>query len=319
MVSLNLDLYNNIDENYLGKINIPDNLSGSASSDISTIVILDNSGSMSSSIDIITNSFLPRLFTELNYKDNQSITFITFNNNSEIITHDFSELKNGIEFGAYGGTYMKTALGKLKYYLENINLNKNIRILAISDGELHDQKDTVTYSSEIVDIIKEKKLLVNSQAIRFFTSSCQPDTRGLSSCLQFSNVSNPELIDIYARKYKYKNYEILFKGDGFDNNIILSGENNSIKLEPWDDYGKEINLRKGENIFWIKKEIGDKLLNGDNILNINELNDDKNVSIKANFKEDISLNNYQNVISFKINFYMKKIKSIENFGFRKIY
>ena len=151
---------------------------------------------------------------------------------------------------------MKPALENLKNLLENLSLNQNVRILTISDGELFDQESTVEYSSQVVNVIKKNNLLVNSQAIRFFTSSNQPDTRGLSSCLQFSNVSNPILIDIEADKYNYENYENIFKSDGFENRILLKCEvNDSIKAEPWENYVNEIYIRKGQNTFWLKKKL----------------------------------------------------------------
>ena len=313
MVSLELDLFNN-NENYLCKINLPENITEDSSSDFTTIIILDNSGSMYGSIDKITKLFLPELFTKLDYKDNQPITFITFSDSSEIVTYDFSEIKKGLNIDPNGGTYMKQALENLKNFLENINLNKNIRILTISDGELFDQESTVIYSNEVVNVIKQKDLLVNSQAIRFFTSNCQPDTRGLSSCLQFSNVSNPILIDIKAENYKYENYDEIFKSDGFQNNVVLISDSNSIKVEPWENYFNKINIRKGENIFWLKKEEGDKLLKGDNLLKIEDLKDGKKVCLKINLKDKISYNNYQNIISEKINFYMKKLKILKILG-----
>ena len=262
MESLDLDLFDNI-ENYLCKINIPKGISGNSSTEITTIIILDVSGSMHTSINKITNLFLPKLFTKLNYKDNQQITFITFSNDSEIISYDFSKIKNGINIEADGGTYMLYALKNLKNFLEKYNKNKNVRILTISDGDLFDQEETVKYSNEVVNVIKKNNLLVNSQAIRFFTSSCQPDTRGLSSCLQFSNVTTPTLIDIEAYDYKYKDYENIFNSDGFESRILLKcDEKDSIKFEPWDNYTNEIYIRKGLNTFWLKKEIGDKILKG---------------------------------------------------------
>ena len=283
MSSLDLDLFLS-NENYLCKINLPENISGASSSDFSTVIILDISGSMYGSIEIITKMFLPELFTKLQYKDNQPITFITFSNTSEIVTYDYSELKNGLNFDPDGRTYMKTALENLKNFLENYNLNKNIRILTISDGELFDQEETVKYSNEVVDVIKKKDLLVNSQAIRFFTSSCQPDTRGLSSCLQFSNVTNPKLIDIKAEGYKFENYDEIFNSDGFENNVVLKCDNDSIKVEPWENYVNKISIRKGENIFWLNKEDGDKLLKGDNLLKIADLKDDNKICLKVNLK-----------------------------------
>ncbi len=313
MSSLDLDLFLS-NENYLCKINLPENISGASSSDFSTVIILDISGSMYGSIEIITKMFLPELFTKLQYKDKQPITFITFSNTSEIVTYDYSELKNGLNFDPDGGTYMKTALENLKNFLENYNLNKNIRILTISDGELFDQEETVKYSNEVVNVIKSKDLLVNSQAIRFFTSSCQPDTRGLSSCLQFSNVTNPKLIDIKAEGYKFENYDEIFNSDGFENNVVLKCDNDSIKVEPWENYVNKISIRKGENIFWLNKEDGDKLLKGDNLLKIADLKDDNKISLKVNLKEKISMNNYQSIISNKIEYYMKKLKILKILG-----
>ena len=170
MISLDLELFDNI-ENYLCKINFPENITSNSPTEITTIIILDKSGSMNESIDKITKKFLPELLLKLNYEDNQQISFITFSNDSEIITYDFSKIKNGINIEANGGTYMKPALVNLKNFLEKNNMNKNVRILTISDGDLFDQEETVKYSSEVVDVIKNNNLLVNSQAIRFFTSS----------------------------------------------------------------------------------------------------------------------------------------------------
>ena len=311
MESLDLDLFDNI-ENYLCKINIPKGISGNSSTEITTIIILDVSGSMHTSINKITNLFLPKLFTKLNYKDNQQITFITFSNDSEIISYDFSKIKKGINIEANGATYMQYALKNLKNFLEKYNKNKNVRILTISDGELFDQEETVNYSNEVVNVIKKNNLLVNSQAIRFFTSSCQPDTRGLSSCLQFSNVTTPTLIDIEAYDYKYENYENIFNSDGFESRILLKcDEKDSIKVEPWDNYTNEIYIRKGLNTFWLKKEIGDKILKGDILLKIDDLKNDKKISLKANLKGNITFNNFQNIISEKIDFYMKKLKVLK--------
>jgi hypothetical protein len=311
MISLDLDLFDN-KENYLCQINIPEGISGNSPTEITTIIILDTSGSMYDSIHKITNSFLPQLFTKLNYEDNQKITLITFSNYSDIITYDFSQIKKGINIEANGATYMKPGLENLKTFLEKYNMNKNVRILAISDGELFDQESTVNFSNEIVNVIQKQNLLVNSQAIRFFTSSSQPDTRGLSSCLQFSNVSTPTLIDIDAYNYKYENYEYIFNNDGFENRILLKCiENDSIKVEPWEDYVNEIYIRKGQNTFWLKKEIGDKILKGNNLLNIDDIKGHQRISLKPNLKGNITLNNFQNIISEKIDFYMKKLKVLK--------
>lgn len=169
---LNIEFFKNFN-NYIAKIDLRDDMlidSNEAKVDFSTVIILDKSGSMYDSIDKITKIFLPEFFQKLNYNDNQNITFITFgnSNDSELLTYSFSEIKGGINIDANGATYMCDALKLLKNYLENMNQNKNIRILTISDGELHDQEETVNFSQEIVNLIKLKNLNVNSQAYKIF-------------------------------------------------------------------------------------------------------------------------------------------------------
>ena len=56
------------------------------------------------------------------------------------------------------------------------------RILVLSDGELCDQVETINAVSKLKDYLKNKK--INSQAVRLFTSSTQPDTRGMASIIQ---------------------------------------------------------------------------------------------------------------------------------------
>ena len=310
MTSLKFDLFD-CKDNYLCKINVPEELSSASKCDITTIVILDKSGSMSGAINKITYSFLPELFIKLNYKNNQPITFITFSYNSQITTYEVSDLVKGISISANGQTYMKPALQNLNTYLKETNKNKHIRILTISDGQLFDQDETAKYSSEVLKVIEEKQLLVNSQAIRFFTSQSQPDTRGLSSCLQFANVCDPKLIDIQTSNYSYENYEYMFHSDGLEGGLTLKTQDESFKKEIYCDYSKEIIVGKGENIFWIKKEVGDELLKGNNVIQIDEKNNEKKIKIEAELKENITINNYQKLISQKINFYMKKLKLLK--------
>ena len=310
---LNIEFFKNFN-NYIAKIDLRDDMlidSNEAKVDFSTVIILDKSDSMYDSIDKITKIFLPEFFQKLNYNDNQNITFITFgnSNDSEILTYSFSEIKGGINIDANGATYMCDALKLLKNYLENMNQNKNVRILTISDGELHDQEETVNFSQEIVNLIKLKNLNVNSQAIRFFSSSMEPDTRVLSSCLQFSNVTTPKLIDIYANNYQFLNYDEIFKSDGFINRIVIESNENCLQSEPWEEMKNNLDLFLGTNTFWVSKNFGEKLLNNQEKLKIKDKEDEYEINIIL--KEDISINNYKDIISNKIKFYFKKLKVLK--------
>ena len=93
----------------------------------------------------------------------------------------------------------------------------------------------MNFSNSINDLIKQKQILINSQAIRFFTSNEEPDTRGLSSLLQLNNISIPILEDIYCSL----NYEIII--DKIINLFINDGLSRDIKL---------VN-NEGNNVFFI--------------------------------------------------------------------
>ena len=308
---IEIDLFKNFDK-YIAKSNInQENLQSiNQNSEITTIIIIDTSGSMSDSIKTITHSFLPEFFTKLNYKEEQKITIITFNyrDSSTLKTYNISEIKKGISIEAEGGTYMCGALENLKKFLEGKNIYKNVRILSISDGDLHDQQETINFSNEIVNLIKLKDLQVNSQAIRFYTSSFEPDTRGLSSCLQFSNVTTPKLIDIQAQNYNYENYDELFQSDGFNFKITILSNQNCLFKEPWEKMKNEIDLYSCNNFFWISNDYVEKLINGSEKLKIK---DNNGFDIKINIKEEISQNNYKDIISSKIEFYLKKLKVLK--------
>jgi hypothetical protein len=95
-------------------------------------------------------------------------------------------------------------------------VKKPVRILTISDGEVSDRKETEREVSKLVDLLKIKNLTINSQAVRLFTSSTQPDTAALCSLLQLNNATTSQLIDISG----FEDDEViidkivkLFKGD----------------------------------------------------------------------------------------------------------
>jgi len=137
----------------------------------------------------------------------------------------------------------------------------------------------------------------------------EPDTRGLSSCLQFSNVTSPKLIDIYANNYQFLNYDEIFKSDGFINRIIIESNENSLQSEPWEEMKNNLDLFLGTNTFWVSKNFGEKLLNNQEKLKIKDKEDEYEINIIL--KEDISINNYKDIISNKIEFYFKKLKVLK--------
>ena len=260
---IELEIYPN-NSFYIGKIKIDDELikESSSFSDLETIIILDRSGSMGSSTYDIVKKILPKLFQKLGYTEKEKINLITFSNFTEQFEGNYEEISKSNVY-CLKETFLLPALRKL-YSLIDYSKKKKFRILTISDGILNDQFDSMNFSNSIYELIKKKQILINSQAIRYFTSNEEPDTRGLSSLLQLNNVSFPILEDIYCSL----NNEIiieqlinLFINDGLSRDIkLVNNEGNNVFLiEPWDNPNKEIDLNSTENIFYIDKNFGEKI------------------------------------------------------------
>ena len=161
--------------------------------DIETIIILDISGSMGDEVKRITSKILPLFFEKLNYDKNENILMIMFESRAYVENDSIKNIFSKT-YTSKGGTNFYPALLKLEEHLSKLQ-KRNIRILTISDGDIYDQDLSVNYTSIIANKIKGK-FNINSQAVRYFTSLNQPDTRGLSSILQFSTNNISNLLDI---------------------------------------------------------------------------------------------------------------------------
>ena len=184
----------------------------------------------------------------------QKATLITFSDSSQVYDGD-CEYFSKLNLKANGCTYMSKALEQLENVLTNFEEGISIRILAFSDGELHDQEQTMQLSSKIAEKFNGK-FSINSQAIRYYTSSWgEPDTRGLSSVLQLNSINTtPKLEDIEH------NVEVniisdkiceYFNNDGLDLCVKLKSEKLNLHNNPWEKPINEIRLIRGKNVFWI--------------------------------------------------------------------
>ena len=197
----NLKIYKS-GNSYIGKLDTSKMVSNKANKDLVFIVILDVSGSMGQTVPRFTNIILPNILQRLDITS--EINLITFSNDVKIYKGDYTYFST-LNLYATGCTYMNGTIGELEKIFAKTAKKTNIRILSVSDGELHDQEKTVEKASDLFNKFKDC-FIVNSQAVRLYTSSSEPDTRGMSSLMQFSNVTEPKLIDIQASNYSYENY-----------------------------------------------------------------------------------------------------------------
>jgi hypothetical protein len=214
---------------------------------------------MGENIEYIINKILPEFFSELQYSPLDFIHIITFDNVVEYFNPTVESLKK-LNIKCQGSTYMSKAIIELQKLLEKFK-NENVeavRLLSISDGDILDKRNVLKLSEELTKFAKETQISINSQAIRFFTQkNVQPDTTALCCLLQLNNVTVPNLLDISSSEtfdIIIDKWTELFANDDFGNIVKLQCDSQIIRREPWYTFSTDIfRLKKGNNVFWIKK------------------------------------------------------------------
>ena len=312
--------------NYLGKIEIPDDSAtmNETSKNFTInkpylIIILDTSGSMGYEVPRMVQIIIPEMIKRLNINSSDNITLITFAslNDVNVFTGNETYISN-LNLNASGCTYMSCAVDKLYEMIKKNEINNKIlRILSISDGELHDQDSTMNSAEKLKQLLISGNKVVNSQAIRLKTGLSEPDTRGLSSMIQLSTLGKQMLIDVDSSDIEDKIIEEmknLFINDGLGKSLELKTEENILQEEPWLPKLNKIYLFPGLNSFWVnvnvnlpKDEIFKEIEKKVKIYN----SDGKEKQFKCLLKEDLSEINYQELIKDKISFYFQQIKVLK--------
>ena len=152
-----------------------------------------------------------------------------------------NEFMNAKGENARGCTYMHGVFQELDKIL--VNEKSAYRILTLSDGDLHDSRETSNKASEFYNKIKGK-YKINSQAIRFFSSDyANPDTLGLASVIQFNTVKQATLLDVNAHDENEKiadELSKLFIGDGLGSKIVLLSDKQNMQIAPWENKSNEM-------------------------------------------------------------------------------
>ena len=283
-----------------------------STSGVETIIILDVSGSMSSFVTNIVGLFLPTALKNLGYS-NEKITLITFSDSSKVYSCTASELKD-LGVRSSGSTNMTPSIRDLEKVITG-SKNKKFRILTISDGELGDQDLTVKTATELAKKIAGSNT-IKSSAIRLFTSSSQPDTRGLASILQLNTIGNTKLIDYKCAYGSGGNtgFVDLFVGsltDDLGSNVKLTSTSPIFMVNPWGTAQTEINLAEGSNTFWLNT---DKINNQGNTDNetVIKLNSNGTISdVVLQQQTQLDFGNFETVLKEKIAEYVGRLKLLK--------
>ena len=331
-----LDIYKS-QNTFIGKIFLDNKLISDSKSfnSLCTIVIIDVSYSMGTSVYKIIKEILYNLFKKLNYLEKYEIYFILFSDKIQFIKTNYNDMLN-IKINFSGTSNLNLALNEL----ENIFINKGYfkyRIITFSDGDLNDQEISEVKCKEILHLIESKKLQINSKVINLMNFYNDDYKKiALNSLSDLTNVNNNNnnnnnntLLNIYITndtKTIVNNIYSLFVNDGLDTRILLKNKKNTkcLLIDPWNlNNLSEIPLFLGENIFWLNKDYGNFIYNELNINNNNkkidendlfiiEFSDNKNINISIKNKfEEFNFENYKKIIDKKMQFYYSKIKTLK--------
>ena len=257
---------------------------------------------MSNSVPRFVNQILPDIFKLLDYADNDIITLITFDSSPNQYAIPVKQLAS-FSIKCQGSTYMAPGITTLMNFIRN-ELSKDchsLRLLTISDGEVGDQQNVQTQAAQLASLIKND-FIINSQAVRLFTSSSQPDTRAVSSLLQLNNVSSVNLLDLSTQ---LSNMEIsatiasLFSSDSLNRHTILKSNEVILKSTPWQNQTYDtLSLFPGENLFWLSKFPAGNLTVGQS-------------NVKLHLQESLTVDTYEKLLKTKIEYYINQLKILK--------
>ena len=124
------------------------------------IFIVDKSWSMGDNYNFIISKTIPEVLNSLGYQ-NRNIQLITFESSTNYLSISQSKLSKSYD-RCCGQTYMSNCYKLLDKIFE---ISKHLRILVITDGELHDQGDSQRNGEYLYE--KYKNLFANNaQCIR---------------------------------------------------------------------------------------------------------------------------------------------------------
>jgi len=299
-----------------------------------TILIVDQSGSMGQYCQRVLTLVFPKLLAMWNCPADQKIDLILFESKTNHYVHKVSEFPT-LPYRSSGGTYFAPVFDTLKSILKSIPNGSNVRILTVSDGDISDPHQTLPQAANMNEAIQNTtgghfpQLNIESNAIRLFTSSyANPDTRALSSVLQFStSLVVPTLIDIPFEVAQLgpekiwasisselpescfaKSYLALDSVD-VDNCTPADSKNVIFKKQPWAEAAVSMRLIPSttKTLFWLSHDKFDPTQQTKFTISGVE-------TVVAQYHTTLAPPDWAEMIKTRINYYMMQVKLLRVVG-----
>lgn len=290
-------------EEFIGTIKI-EKIHSTSSSLVQTVILLDRSGSMGDAARRVSNEIIPMFLEKLSYDKNQIVHLITFDLMSHLYSVTVERMKS-LQIRAQGGTKMAPAVKKCQEIFRSFDNQKPIRLLTISDGKVNDAEETEKTASAFAEFLKKFNFLINSQAVRLFTSKSQPDTTALCSLLRINNTTTSQLVDISTSETNESiatKIANLFKDDKMAKVLSLKTQKKNILKFPWETTPTNtLALTCGDNLFWVNGEVSENAKIG-------------NEEVEIMVQPQLTLHEFQNLMEEKLNYIVDHMKILKVLG-----
>lgn len=304
---IEIELFPLTNSEYIGRIHIePVNIS-SVSSAVQTIIILDTSNSMLDQAARLTNKILPLFLKKLSYEEKNMIHLVTFGSKARLSGVTVARMRD-FKILTSGATKLAPAIEVCETLFDSLDDSKPVRLLAISDGEVSDSKETEDAAAKLLEFITKRSFDVNSQAVRLFTSTDQPDTKSLCSVLQLNNTTKAQLVDVSATEDDDEIAEKmlkLFQDDHLNESQRLTSDSKILFKSPWETTSiSKVMLKPGNNILWFKAKPSKALKLADKEVKICE-------------QSELDLTKFQELMQEKVPLIAGYMKILKIIGSRK--
>ena len=116
----------------------------------------------------VFQKLIPRGLNLLNYADSDIIHLITFQSYVNYYRMTVGVLKKNSNITGNGGTYMANVYEKVKSVSNSSGIEKNYRILVLSDGIISDQEKTLEEAEKIKNFVKSNNYSISVGSISIF-------------------------------------------------------------------------------------------------------------------------------------------------------
>ncbi|KAG4066509.1 hypothetical protein HA402_007145 [Bradysia odoriphaga] len=251
-----LHLYSINENEHIGAINA----TVSGADTYRTIVVLDSSLAVAARF---VKEILPLVISKVK-NWHSSVRLITYGNESVEKYLTKTELGN-FNLKCEGPPNFAPAIEKLRLFLESSSTNARdlFDLLTISCGEISDRENAERETKKLTDFLAKRGWKINSQAVRMFTESnnpdnLSPDTKALSYLLQINNSTAANICDVNVTSTSSNEtianeIAALFPENDFRYRVLSVDKSINLRY-PWMSFQWHLFIMtRGWNIFWLKQ------------------------------------------------------------------